>query len=197
MPVSLMIKDDLNRLDRVLLSHERALKAKAVPQAINRTVKAVKSHAVKEISRKTSIKQKDVRARLREIKAKTGTMTGGVDARRGTAGNLIDFVSASQKNAYTFRKRTRKGFKHPGVKAKAWGTPKYYEGTFIGRSGKGKLQVYRRTSAGRTKITSVAGPSIRHTFISDQVVASMTSVGRVRFAKELSYAINNQIRRQK
>jgi len=195
MVLAIRITDDLARLDKVLHRHERELMTKAVPQAINKTVTTVASRAVKHVSAITSEKQKDIRAKMVLKKASPKHLSASVDMREARATNLIKFVSTSQRNAGTFRRRTKKGFKHPGVKAKAWGSSKYYRGTFIG-TGKdsGAQLVFKRGSSGKAQ--SVTGPSARREFIKPDSTAMLRRVTKQRIRIELSAAINNMIRRQ-
>ena len=149
MVINLNITHDLDKLERVLHKHEKALMKKAVPQAINRTLKTVRSQATKEISKTTGYKQKDVRSRIRVWKAGAKNLNAGLDAQQGKAENLIRFVRPAQRNIQTFRRQTKKGFKYAGVKAKAWNKAKVYEGTFIGKDSAGNLKVYKRRGADR------------------------------------------------
>ena len=191
------IKHDLAKLEAKLNKHQKVLIKKAAPQAINKTLKAVASHSAKSIAGTTGYKNKDVKARIRTWKASATRLSAGLDATKGKAENLIKFIRAAQANPLTFRKRTKKGFKYAGVKAKAWGKLREYEGTFIAKTASGDAKVFKRTSASRSKITQVSGPSIRREFIDEQLTQSMTVMSRQRFRKELTAAINNQIRRQK
>jgi hypothetical protein len=191
------IKDDLDKLERKLYNFEKGLVPVAATQAINRTTTTVQSRSVKAIAAETGVKQKDVRAGMERIKASRRSLTASIDARQAKAKNLIHHVTPSQRNAQTFRRRVKKGFKHPGVKAKAWGKPKYYDGTFIGRGGGGNARVFRRTSAARLPIEPVFGPSPRKTFDSSKVNDVMKSTTKERLPIELSAAINNQIRKQR
>ena len=193
--INLNIKDDLKHLDRKLKGLEKSIKNKAVPQAINKTIVAVKGHASKAIAQTTGYKQKDIRATIVARKASKGSYDASLDAVAGKAENLIKFVRPAQQNPQVFRRRTRKGFKYSGVKAKAWGAAREYAGTFIGHSKSGNAKVYKRTGASRGKITQVSGPSIRREFINDQLTASMRQIARLRFRKELTAAVNNQIRK--
>jgi len=195
--VTFSVKHDLDRLERKLYGFEKTLMKKAAPQALNRTMKTVNSRVVKAISSETNIKQKDVRASLDISKASVRSLRSILNSRRGKARNLIHFVSPSQRNVHTFRKRVKKGFKYPGVKAKAWGKSKVYEGTFIGVGRGGNMRVFRRTSAARLPIESVYGPSPRRMFDSPKIVRVMKIAVAERFPIELNAAINNQIRRMK
>jgi len=114
MPIALSISHDLDRLDITLLRHERALKKKAVPQAINRTLRTVRSHSAKDIS--AGYKQKIVRGHIKERKASSQTLRGELNAVSGKAENLIQFVRPSQQNPYTFRKRTKRALHVVGNK---------------------------------------------------------------------------------
>jgi len=159
-------------------------------------MRTVNSKAVKAIAAETSAKQKDIRAELDISKASPRGLTATLDSTRAKARNLIHFVSKSQRNTTTFRRRVKKGFKHQGVKAKAWGQAKYYDGTFIGTGRGGNVMVFRRSGAGRLPIEPVFGPSPRRRFDSEKITKLMNITVAQRFPVELSAAINNQIRRQ-
>lgn len=191
------VKHDLDKLEKKLYRHERELIAKAVPQAINRTMRTVRSRVVKQISSETSVKQKDVRTRMTMTSASAKSLTASLDAREAKAKNLIHHVSKSQRNPQTFRRRLKKGFKHSGVKARAWGAPKTYDGTFIGRGRGGNLRVFKRTGPARLPLEPVFGPSPRRVFDGDKAAPLMSRTVAERFPIELSAAINNQIRRQR
>ena len=190
------IKHDLDKLEKALYLHEKRLMKVAVPQAINRTLVTVRSEAAKEISATTGITQADIKKGIKHWKAGRKKHEGSLNAKSATAKNLIKYVRAAVANHTHFRSRTRKGkFKHPGVKAKTWGKSQYYRGTFIGRSRKGQLKVYKRGKSGEAE--SVYGPSVRDEFIKEPLQAKLKRTARLRFRIELTAAINNQIARQK
>jgi len=192
------VKHDLDKLNKKLYGFEKNLAAKAGGQAINRTMATVRSRAVKAISAETSVKQKELRANISiASKASNRTLKATLSAVEAKAKNLIHFVSPAQRNANTFRRRVSKGFKHPGVKAKAWGKSKHYDGTFIGTGRGGNLRVFKRTSGASLPLQAVYGPSPRLTFDSSKIEGVMKRTVAERFRIELSAAINNQIRRQK
>ena len=78
--------------------------------------------------------------------------------------------------------------------AKAWGKSKTYRGTFIGMTSKGELKVWKRTGVSRSKITQVAGPSIRRTFIRTHILKAMGRKATTRFRIEFRRALDHNLR---
>lgn len=207
--LSISITSDLKRLTKDLDSTQRKIIPKATTQALNKVANTVRATAVREVSKETGIKQKDVRSNITISKANKNQPFAVIDARKGKAVNLIEFVSKAQAkpsegagNPQHFRKRfSAKGkhkgaFRFKGVKARAWGKGKVYQGAFIARDGSGKPTVFKRTSVGRKKLTVVSGPSVRRTFISNKLTSVYARVSRERFAIEMERALALGISRQ-
>lgn len=206
--MQISFKDDIAALTKELKQVKESAIPKATVQALNRTGTGTKTDAVRELSRITGIKQKDVRPKIDgpsdkfKHKATKNKMMATVDSSEGRASNLINFVSPSLRKPNHFNQRKvlksgRRGkYKAKGVKARAWRNSKTYDGTFIGKGkDSGKYLVFARTSSSRTPIKSISGPSIRNEFKSAPVQAKLKSMSTVRFQKNMAAAVKNQLRR--
>lgn len=172
---------------------------KAKVQALNRTATGLRTDAAKDISKETGFTQKRIRPALKIKKASRRLPVAVLDARTGYAPNLIEFVSPSQRKISYFNqskklKRGGRKYKYKGVKAKAWGQKKTYDGAFIGTGKKG-LTVFKRTSASRNKLVQVYGPSIRNTFISEPIQTNLKRQAAIRFDKNMQASIKNLVTR--
>lgn len=194
-------KNEIKELTRDLKLIKDSAIPKATVQALNKTAKGTKTDAKRAVNSVTGITQKDIGEELRVWKATKYKQVAGVNARTGKARNLINFVTEGNRKPNHFNHRRtlksgRKGkYKAKGVKAKAWRKTKTYDGTFIGKGkGSGKLLVFARTSAKRTPLKPIMGPSIRNTFDSKTIQAKLKSQAEVRFRKDMTAAVRNQIR---
>ena len=191
MTIKLNIKHDLKRLQKQL----RTLPDKAVKpvtnRALNRAGKKVQTEAVREISRRTSIKpQRKVREVIKLTRSNFHRLSAKVAAYR-RAPNLIEFVVPSKREPGAFKKKK-------GVTAKAWMQKKEYKGSFIGRGRNSrKALVFKRTSDKSAPIKTLSGPSVRRTFIEGTVNRLLRTAGRETFIKEFrrdaEYRINKHL----
>jgi hypothetical protein len=193
------------------LSHDlHRIKASAIPtatsQALNKTIKGVRSDLTKMLSKVTGIIQKDVRSELKVTTATKAQQVAKVDSRTGRAKNLINFVSKSHRKAGYFNAKLGKGkrrrYRATGVKAKAWNNRKTYDGSFIGTGKNGATLVFTRdgsatTRTGKGKLKSLRGPSIRQEFKRQYTQAFIKSQSTTRFHKEMKAAIKYQISKVK
>jgi hypothetical protein len=194
--VQISIKSDIDRMARVLKAFNEKAIPKATVQAINKTVAGVKSDTVKELSKSTNIQQKLVREDLRITKANKNKQYATIDAKRGRAKNLINFVSKATRKPGVYNKRLKSGkYKSKGVKAKAWGNTKVYDGSFIGTFKNGATLVFARTSSNRKPIKALRGPSLRTEFNKDENQRRMIASTRKRFEVEMRRSTNNEIRK--
>ena len=194
------VKHDLKELTQDLKRIKASAIPKATVQALNRTATGVRTDGVKAVAKETGYKQKDVRNTITIWKATRQKLFAEVNAKQGKAKNLIHFVSPSQRKAGYFNKskslkRGGTKYKAKGIKAKAWGQRKTYDGTFIGKGKNSNTPlVFTRTSKKRTPLKSVLGPSIRNTFDSRHVQNMLKHESRNRFNKAMAAAVQNQIR---
>ena len=205
--MQISFKNDIAALTKDLKAIKQSAVPKATVQALNRTGRGTKTDAVREVSKKTGIKQKDVRSKIDgpsdkfKHQATKLKQFATVDASEGRASNQINFVSPSLRkpNHFNDRKILKSGrrgkYKAKGVKARAWGKTKTYDGTFIGKGkGSGKYLVFARKSSNRTPLKSITGPSIRVEFKAKPMQAKLKSMATVRFQKNMADAVRNQIR---
>lgn len=210
--MQLSFKSEIAALTEDLKKIKASAIPKATTQALNRTARGSKTDSVRELSKKTSLKQSDVRPQVqgpsdnRKLQATKDRQVARVDVRKGYSRNLINFVSPSLRKANHFNARKilksgKKGkYKAKGVKAKAWGTSKVYKGSFIGRGqkgnlkGQGSLLVFARTSKSQYPIKALKGPSIRQEFERRPMQEKLRAMARFRFQKEMTAAVRNQIR---
>lgn len=205
--MQISFKNDIAALTKDLKAIKQSAVPKATVQALNRTGRGTKTDAVREVSRKTGIQQKDVRSKIDgpsdrfKYKATKTKQIATVDASEGRASNLISFVSPSLRkpNHFNHRKTLKSGrkgkYRAKGVKARAWGKSKTYDGTFIGKGkNSGKYLVFARKGSARTPLKSITGPSIRSEFKAKPMQAKLKSMATVRFQKNMADAVRNQIR---
>lgn len=205
--MQISFKNDIAALTKDLKAIKQSAVPKATVQALNRTGRGTKTDAVREVSKKTGIQQKEVRAKIAgpsnnfKFKATRNKQFATVDSSEGRASNLISFVSPSLRkpNHFNHRKTLKSGrkgkYRARGVKARAWGKSKTYDGTFIGKGrGSGKYLVFARKGSSQTPLKSITGPSIRVEFKSKPMQAKLKSMADVRFKKNMADAVRNQIR---
>lgn len=149
MSFDLSVKMDVKRLTKHLRGVQREAIPRATARALNTTARQVQSQAVKALSKKTGLKQKDIRVAMSRKKASWRNLLSAVIA-TGRAVNLIRFVTPAKRHSRAFLKRD-------GVIAKAWGKKKLYKGTFIGNRGR---TVFARKGKERLPIKAIHGPSI-------------------------------------
>ena len=190
------IEGDVKAFEKQLKGYQREAIPKSVPPALNRTGKSAQSAAIKKLSQITKLKQKDVRKAIApEFRlASRNRMYAVIDARQGRAVNLIKFVTPARQNPRSFRARTKKGFKFPGVVANPWGKRRAFPGTFIGRgAGHGKMMVFKRGPG--NKVQAVYGPSIRKEFEKLPVKRVMIERGKERFPIEFKRVLDRNVAR--
>ncbi len=191
---------DLNRLSRDLKKIQWSFPV-ATRQAVNRTLISVKSTAIKSIANETGLKQKTIRSRMIERRAKGKDLTASIDAKLGRAYNLITSVTKSQRKPGYFSRKLKSGKRKgqrasAGVRARAWRKNRVYRGTFIIQSDRGPLVVSRRDSSRRRGWAKfIHGPSIRNTFRKEHNIALMRNRVAERLPIELQRAIDYQKRK--
>jgi len=190
------VKSDIKAASKVLRGYEREAIPKAVVPSLNRAAKSAQSLGIKELSKITKLKQKDVRKAIAPYfsKARRGKWRAVVDSSKGRAVNLIKFVTPSKQNPLAFRARTKRGFRFDGVVANPWGKRRAFPGTFIGRgAGHGKMLVFKRGKGG--KVEAVYGPSIRREFDKPAMQRLIAKKGLERFAVEYKRTLEYQLKK--
>lgn len=206
--MALLTLNGQKELERLIATPDKLGKAiipKATSMAINKTITSMKSEAKTLIKNETGIKAGKVNKALITTRSTVKTLSAKLDASRGRATNLADFLTdkqlatTSRLSRQKFKGGKNKGkAKRQGVRARAWGVTKTYKGAFIGK-GKvsGKTLVFRRTGSGReSELEGLAGPSIRYTFKSKGIQSKLKDKAHISFDKEFSRAFTHLLRKQ-
>lgn len=173
--ISVSIKADIKDVTRGLNRAQRQAIPTAAQQALNRTVRTVRTKATREISKDTSIKQKEVRGRLRIRNASKGRLKASLTADRYTP-NLGEFAARQGRH---------------GVIAKAWGQRRAYRGTFLTP----RHKAVKRLGRARFPLEPVFGPNLRGAFLEKRIVRLMRKTASERFRIEFERSLKNQLRR--
>lgn len=205
------IVHELDKLTRDLGKIRECVRRKALPMAANRITASVKTVAIRELKEITGLKATQIRKDLRVKKFTSRTGVAYVDAVSGRARNLIIGVSASARilgepgRPQFFRRRAKtkgKRYLRTGVKSKAWGKSKIYDGSFIakGRSDRhgegGNTIVYARRGPSRSaKLKGLQGPSVRVEFRKPTMQGVMRRKADERIPIELNSAIRQAVKR--
>ena len=190
MSVSLDMTVEMKQAERKLAKTYPNAAKRASMRALNLAIRKTNTQAVRRIAKETSLKQKLVRKNIKQLKASPGFLRAKLIA-QAFAPNLVEFMTGPAVERSLVRKRRRgRGSAAPpgaGVRARAWGKSRVYKGTFVGRGrNSGKLLVFTRTGPTRTAVLkAVRGPSVRRTFMDEQIFAAMRSTARDTFLKEL------------
>ncbi len=169
------IKADVAAARRQLYSWQHSVIPKATAAALNRTGDHANTLTVRDLSDISGLKQKDVRAAMRRVRAKWGNLEYRLAA-LGRALNLIRFGARQTKK---------------GVSASAWGKRKIYKSTFIANQGR---TVFVREGKARLPIRAVHGPSLPREFgraqFMNNLKAAVTLKWRTEFAHQLAYYLS-------
>jgi hypothetical protein len=182
--MQISVKADVASVKAQLHYLQNEAVTQAAARALNRTATQVQSAAVKEISARTGLKQKDVRLVLRVVV-------------RATRWRLTSLVQATGKTLNIIRMQARKT--GAGIAYKAWGKSLVKRRAFIGNRGRTVFQrvagQYMPSRRGKTKhseaIAPVHGPNIPRSMASAAVQAAMRKVvderWPVNFESDLRY----------
>lgn len=194
--IAIDVQADLRDVRRMLSDMENRAVDTAAQQALNRVITSVRGEAVNQLYRDTGIQKKLIREKLRLKKATRGDLQAVLDAEPAKAVNLIQYVAPANRKPNHFNKKLKSGkYRYEGVRARAWGKPKTYKGTFIGTGRGGQPLVFARTGAGRQPIKAISGPSPRRSFVREAIQRVMTEHARARWVVEFQRALDNQLRR--
>lgn len=207
---SFQIDFNLDHLARQVdgsLKNYKKIVVRAASMGINKTIKTIESHVVRDIAKQTGYKTSRVRESIYLTRSKASTLYARIEAkRRPVATNLIEFVRKNRQKPAFFRRRYKnnsksKGrkrgqFKFKGVHANAWNQDKVYRGTFIGRDKSGNLKVFRRTGGNNSKVTLVSAPSIPSTFVQPDNAKAIEHLANKRLAIEFDRAARHLIRKE-
>jgi hypothetical protein len=140
--MQISVKHDLDKLQRNLNDFQKKQLPKATWWALNQTGARVGRQMVKEVAKEAGVSQKDLKRRGFYVtaRAKLKDLVFEVRSRYGAI-PLKDFKPVQTKN---------------GVRARAWGQKKVYEGAFIVNSiGR---HVFKRRTGKRLPIDKLHGP---------------------------------------
>lgn len=120
-----------------------AITRRALNRATNRTAASMRSKIAREVSKEMGLRAKDVRAATSLERGRVSRPGATIEA-RGRPLNLVRFRARQTKR---------------GVRARPWGKPRVYSGTWIGNNGR---TVFIRTSRkrARSRAAGVRGSSI-------------------------------------
>lgn len=166
MAIEFSIASDIERLTRNLSDLQRRRLPRAINSTLNKVATTVRKESVKEISRASGLKAKDVRAR--------------VDLIRSNFTRLEAIVKASGKHSNIARFNARQTRR--GVSAAPWRKRRVFPGAFLGNQGR---TAFIRTGKGRLPVKSLAGPSIPREFARDTAKKVLLDVGARRFREIL------------
>ena len=171
------IERDFERLAKRLSDTQR----KALPQALNRTIKrvgkATERVVYKAVAKDSGVKQKDLK-RKRWFTAHFGTVASPFYKL------MVRFGAVSLKD---FNPKQLKR----GVKASAWGKRKLYRHTFISEELGGHVFARKGEELGRKtrKIKKIWGPTIRTSTVKPETMRQAEQVIERRFFPELTQNI--------
>ncbi len=207
--MQISFKNDIAALTKDLQAIKQSAVPKATQQSINKTLTGSRTDAQRQLTSITGIPAREIVPTKKSGKksplfvryASKGNLQGFIDASKGRARNLINFVAEFKRepNIFNARKTLKSGrkgkYQSKGVKAKAWRKSKVYQGTFIGKAkNSGAYLVFARKGSGRKPLKSITGPSIREEFSKAPFQAKLKSQASVRFRKNMAAAVRNQIR---
>ena len=207
----LRIIHELDALTRDMPKIAQCVRRKALPMAANRVTASVKATATKELQKITGLKATLIRKDLRVLKFTSRSGVAHIDAVSARARNIIIGVSpgavafGQPGKPQFFRRRAKtkgKRYLRTGVKSKAWGKAKIYEGAFIARGRRdrqgagGNTVVYaRRGNTRRSKLKGLQGPSVRVEFRKPRMQSVMRRKADQRIPIELRSAIRQAVKR--
>jgi len=171
--VTLDIQSDVDRMVKQMGADTRQV-PKALNSTINKVATTIRKEGVRQLSKETGIKQKDIRRDVVMRKSNFQTLTARIRATGGFT-NLIRFGARLTKR---------------GVSAAPWKKRRIFKGAFIANKGR---TVFRRKGRGRLPIEPVYGPSLPREFLRDKIIRLFNTVGLRRFRevffRELKFRI--------
>ena len=184
----LNIKADTREVDKMFKALSTDLVDKAAARAINKTIKTVRTHVVRDIAKRTSLKQKVVRARIFiGLRANKRKLIGWVStSKKGV--NLIELVPQAKRNIKAFRRK-------PGVIAKVWGHKITHGAVFIapGRYSN-KMLAFKRTGPRTTSPPKpVFAPNVSATFVIKRVRRAMDRIADPTWTKNFERELNFEL----
>lgn len=188
--MDISVESDIEQVRKKLGAMGKEVLPKAVASTLNRIAQKVQTQAVKEIARRTGIKQKDVRA-VFWLKRASWAAPEAVVTATGRTYNLIRL--GAKKSAH-------------GVSAKAWGKKIEVKGAFIVNNKWVAMRNaqkfgYMANRRGRSKhsegIGPVYGPSVPRSFASEHIMQPLQKMVSEEFIAELERQIDFYLSRYK
>lgn len=157
--VALTLKDNFSDVERQLAELHADLRGPVLVRSVNRTLEQGQTRMSKEISTEFNIGSREVKGRMRIIKANVrngvfrveGTLE--VTSKRGRSLNLINFAAKEEKGGVS-------------VKIQRTGGRKVVRGAFIANKGR---TVFQRVGATRLPIKAVATIDVPQMFTTKRV----------------------------
>lgn len=199
--VTLSIKTDFKDVDRQLRKLSSDLQLKFIPAALNKIIAKTNTLMAREISGEFNIAQKDVRSRLRIIRAKRdfASFTASLDpyalGRRGRSLNLIRFLEKSVSLAEGRRRKNNQSQSQLRFQIKLSGGKKTIAGAFIANRGR---TVFVREGKARTPIKALSTIDVPQMFntkrIQSVVLKKIDADLVIEFDRAIKAAIAGNIR---
>ncbi len=169
--VQLDIKSDVDQMVRRMNAGIKQVKP-ALNSTINRVATTIRKEGVRELSKKTGLKQKKLRESITLIRSRPQTMVAVIKA-RGRPFNLISFGAKVKRF---------KG-KSVGITAKPWNQKRFFKGGFL-LNVKGTDVAFKRIGKGKKEIKPMFGPGAARESLRDEVIKLYNTIGRRRFKEE-------------
>lgn len=207
--VTLSIKADFKGVQSSLDNLHRDLQGKVVSAALNKVAAKAKTQMTREIASEFNIKQSEISARLRIIRAKRDLRSWYVIldpfasarsyARKGTTLNLIRFVEKSVTLAEGKRRRKSGTLNQLRFQIKKTGGKVTLKDAFIATNKRtGGTAVFKRVGNGRYPIQAkqtIDIPSMFNTRrINARVVARIKQELPIEFQRAIAAAVSGSIR---
>lgn len=194
------ISVDIKRAKNKLKGFEKIVD-KAAKTSLKRTAKTMKTFAVREVTKSTGLKRAKVLKMINLFITFRPELSAVIRPLKRHP-NLVEFMTDAQVKAALIRVSKKGGrvrAKGKGIRAKAWGKSKVYEGAFIGRGRRsGKLLVFAREGEGReSPVRALPGASAYTEFGRDVLMNTMKMKARATFKKEFNRNIKFFLSRMK
>lgn len=196
MPIVMNVKADFSQANKLFFDLETKYINRAALRALNRTIKQVKTAAVKELKK--------------EVGKATGLSSGGlkktIKEKKAHRNNLRAQLLVSGRALPLIRFGARQVGQ--GVSAAAWGKRRTYRGAFIAKMPSGHKGVFKRVSgrymasrAGSTKhseaLEELWGPSLPKEFAKQKIINVMQKKGRQVWVKNFQRELNFELSKLK
>lgn len=199
--VTLSIRADFSDVQKKLSSLSVDLQKRVVPAALNKVIAKANTEMARQISGEFNIRQGDVRARLRVIRAKrsyanwVAVLDPYAGSRSGRALNLIRFLERTVTLAESRRRKNSQTLAQLRFQIKRTGGKKMIPGAFIGNRGR---TVFIREGAARLPIKALSTIDVPQMFntrrIQRHVINKIGSDLQIEFDRAINASLNGFIR---